>query len=195
MFRNGDAEAVSIDFLESISTDHGDRHLASDADQRDRVELGISYRRQQVGRAGAGGGETHGGVPADARHTLGDKSRSLFVPRQDMLDRVTLRQGVIERQIRSAGDAGDDANALSFEQMDDDLRAGSSYHGSTPPRVLSPGAEPGAYGVKKTPAGLSRRRGLGILYWLGLIPLRRESDESHNNNHAYRHYSGKSKGE
>src|SRR5712692_2848117 len=167
MFRNRDAEAVSIDFLESIGTDHGDRHLASDADQRDRVELGIGYRRQQVGRAGAGGGETHGGVPADARHTLGDKSRSLFVPRQDMLDRVTLRQGVIQRQIRSAGNAGDDANALSFEQMDDDLRAGSFYHGSTPPRVLSPGAEPGAYGVPKKQPPPGFRTGGGWEFSIG----------------------------
>jgi len=120
------------------------------------------------GRAGAGGGETHGGVPADARHTLGDKSRSLFVPRQDMLDRVTLRQGVIQRQIRSAGNAGDDANALSFEQMDDDLRAGSFYHGSTPPRVLSPGAEPGAYGVPKKQPPPGFRTGGGWEFSIGL---------------------------
>src|SRR5262245_12541656 len=83
---NGDTDAVGVDLLKGISTDQSTWHLAGDADEWNRVQLGIGNCRQEVGSARARGGETHGRFAADARHSLSNEASALFVARQHMTD-------------------------------------------------------------------------------------------------------------
>jgi hypothetical protein len=123
------AQAVGIDFLKSVGADHRPRHLAGDRHQRDRIELGVGHRRQQIGRAGAG--RRH----ADRRHTgrtchsLRHEAAALLVPGKDVMDLRRLREGVVDRQDGAAGNAGQCTNALSFEQTHNDLCAGEGFGG------------------------------------------------------------------
>ena len=48
-----DGEPVGVDLLERVGADHRARHLAGDRDQRDRVELRVGDRREQIRRARA----------------------------------------------------------------------------------------------------------------------------------------------
>jgi hypothetical protein len=82
------AQAVGIDFLKGIGADHRPRHLAGDRHQRDRIQLGIGDRRQQVGRAGAGGSHADRRHAGGARHPLGHEAAALLVPGQHMVDLV-----------------------------------------------------------------------------------------------------------
>ena len=74
MFGDRDTHAVGVDFLEGIRANQSARHLAGDADERNRVQLGIGDGRQDVGRTRARGGETHGRFAAGARQPLRNES-------------------------------------------------------------------------------------------------------------------------
>ena len=115
---DGHGQAVGVHLLKGIGADHGQGHLAGDADDRDGVELGVGNGRQGVGRARPGGGEEDRGLARDPGHALGDEPGPLFVPGQNVFDVAALPQGVIERQIRSARDTGNGPHTLPFQQFD-----------------------------------------------------------------------------
>jgi hypothetical protein len=127
VFGNRDAQAVGIDFLEGIGTDHRPRHLPGDRHQRNRIQFGIGDRRQQIGGTGTRGSHAYGRQTGGARHPLCDEAAPLLVPGQDMVDQFRLRQGVVDRQDGAAGNAGQRTNALSFEQTHDNLCAGKGF--------------------------------------------------------------------
>ena len=122
------AHAVDVHLLKGVRPDHGAGHLPCYADNRDRVELGVGQCRQRVGRARAGCGEKHLGLARDAGHALGHEPRALLVPRQDMANHGTAGKRVVEREVGPAGNAGNGLNALSFQQTDEDFRAGHAKH-------------------------------------------------------------------
>jgi hypothetical protein len=47
---------------------------------------------------------------------------------EDVLDERALRERVVKREVRPAGDAGEDANALTFEERDGELRSVHAVH-------------------------------------------------------------------
>ena len=114
VFGDRTTHAIRVDFLEGIRAEQGARHLAGDANERNRVQLGIGDGRQEVGRARARGGETHGRFAAGARQSLRNEARPLFVAGEHVPDLLAVRQGVVERQVGPTGDPGDSSNALAL---------------------------------------------------------------------------------
>ena len=121
-----DGNAVGIHFLEGVCADHRGRHLPGDAYQRNGVELGIGDGGDQVGGARPAGGDAHRRFAVGARHALRHKARALFVARQHVVNAGALAQRVIQRQRRAARDAGDGGDALTLQQMNDQLCAGEA---------------------------------------------------------------------
>ncbi len=117
-----DGETVGVDLLKRVGADHRARHLAGDRDERDRVELGVGDRRQEIGRARARGPETDRRRPRAARHPLGDEPGTLLVTREHVMDRAAVKR-VVERQASAARDAGDRGDPLAFEELHDEPRA------------------------------------------------------------------------
>ena len=150
MLGNGHAQTVGVDLLERVRTDHGQRHLPGDADDRDGIQLGIGDGRQGVGGSGAGGGEEHRRLAAHPGHALGDEPGPLLVPGQDVPD-TTRRKGVVQGQIRPARYPGYGLDPLPLQKFDNDFRP-IHLHGVPPCDPLLPTK-------RKTPVG-SHRRGL-----------------------------------
>jgi hypothetical protein len=86
VFGDRNAQAIGIDFLKGIGTDHRPGHLPGDRHQRNRIQLGVGNRRQQIGRAGAGRRHADRRHAGGARHPLGHETAALLVPGEDMMD-------------------------------------------------------------------------------------------------------------
>jgi hypothetical protein len=162
VFGHRQAHAVDVHFLEGVGADHGAGHLAGDADERHGVQPGVGQGGQGVGGAGARGGQEDLGQPGDAGHALGDEAGTLLVARKHVADDGASGQGVVQRQVRAAGDAGKGSDALPFQKPDDDFGSARTFHGTSLlglpgcGRAEAAGAGPPR---RKTPADL-RRRGL-----------------------------------
>jgi len=115
VFCDGNAHAVGIDFLKGVRADHRARDLAGDADDGDRIELGVGNSGQNVGGPGPRSCKTHLGASGRTCHALSDKSRPLFVTGQNMANPVASGQGIIKGKIRTAGNPGNGPNPLPFE--------------------------------------------------------------------------------
>ena len=122
-----DAQAVGVDFLKRVGTDHRFWHLPGDCDHRDRIQLGIGNGRQQIGRARARRRQADRHLSGGPCHSLGDEAGALLMPSEYMMDRRRLRQGIVYRQYRAAGYAGQRSHALPFEQAYHNLCAGKGF--------------------------------------------------------------------
>ena len=131
---DGNAQTIGIHFLESVGADHGQGHLAGDADQGNGIEPGIGQGGEDIGGSGAGGGQADLRTTADPGQALGDESGSLLMTGQDMMDGSALGQGIVQRQVRSARNAGEGAYSLSLEQVDNDFGPGHP-HGDLSPVI------------------------------------------------------------
>ena len=120
-------QAVGIDLLKGIGADHRLGNLAGNRHDRDRIKLGIGDGRQQIGCAGAGRGHAHRHLAVGPRHALRHEAAALLVACQYVMNQARLRQGVVDRQDRSAGDTGQRSHALPFEQAHNDLGAGEGF--------------------------------------------------------------------
>jgi hypothetical protein len=87
---NRDTHAISVDFLKRIRAYEDAWYLASDTDERNRVQLGISDGRQDIGRSRARGGETHRRFSAGTRQPLRNEASPLFVAGEHMMDGTAL---------------------------------------------------------------------------------------------------------
>ena len=56
-------DADRVAFLEGVGADQMRRHLAGDADERDRIHHRVGEAGDRVGRAGARGTSTHPTLP------------------------------------------------------------------------------------------------------------------------------------
>ena len=120
--RHHDARDVGL--LKGIRADQVRGHLAGDGDQRRGVQERVRNRRDEVGGAGATGGDADADLAGGTGVALGHVARALLVAHEHVLDGVVDRhEGVVERQDRAAGDAPADRDVLGLERSDDRLRA------------------------------------------------------------------------
>jgi len=112
--------------LKRVGADERLRDLAGDGDERHGVEFGVGDGGEQVGGAGAGGGQADGGAAGGAGHALGDEAGALFVAREHVADGAAVKR-VVEGQDGAAGDAGDGADALPFEQDSEEMGSGGFH--------------------------------------------------------------------
>ena len=110
--RQRDAEDVGL--LEAVGADQLGAHLAGDEDGRDRVEHRVGDRRDQVGRARAGGGEGDADLAGGLGVALGGVPGALLVADLDMPE-IGVDEGVVDRQVGPAGDAEDVVDTLGLE--------------------------------------------------------------------------------
>src|SRR3954454_1715374 len=106
-------------------------HLARDTDERNRIQLGVGKRRYHVGDAGAGSGKANACFSCDARDSLSDEAGRLLMASENVFELYRSSERFIQRQQSATGNTRDDANALAFEQMDDDFRAGKLHMASS----------------------------------------------------------------
>ena len=118
----GDAGRVA--FLERVRADQMGRHLAGDADERDRIHQRVGEAGDRVGRAGAGGDEQHADLAGRARVAFGGVRGALLVAHQDVADLVLAEERVVDRQHRAAGIAEHVLDALVLQRLDDHFGAG-----------------------------------------------------------------------
>ena len=108
----GPRDADRVAFLESVGADQRGRHLAGEADQRDRIHQRVLQRRHRIGGAGSGGHQHDARLAGRARIAFGRMARALLVAHENVLDIVLLEQLVIDRQHRAAGIAEEVLDAI-----------------------------------------------------------------------------------
>jgi hypothetical protein len=127
MFGNRDAQAIGIDLLEGVGTDHRSRHLPGDRHQRNRIQLGVGNRRQQIRCPGARRSHAYRRQAGGTRNPLRHEAAALFVPCQHVVNQRRLRQSIVNGQYCAAGNTGQGAHALSFEQAHDNLCSAEGF--------------------------------------------------------------------
>ena len=120
----GPRDADGVAFLERVIADQMGRHLAGDADQRNRIHQRVGQRRHHVGGAGARGHQHDAGLAGGARIAFGGVAGALLVPHQDVLDIALLEDLVIDRKHRAAGIAENVLDAMIDQRADDHRGAG-----------------------------------------------------------------------
>ena len=103
----------------------GAGHLAGDRDHRHRVHVRVGDRRDQVGRARAGGGHADADLAGGLRVAGGGVPGALLVADQDVAH-LRVEERVVRRQDRAAGDAEHDLDPERLERPDERLRPGSA---------------------------------------------------------------------
>ena len=118
-------DALDVGLLERVGADQVRRHLAGDADDRRRVEVGVGDRSHQVGRPGAGRGDGDADPAGRPGVALGHVAGALLVAHEVVADRCGRRRPrVVQRQDRAARKAEHVGHALGLEAADDRLGAG-----------------------------------------------------------------------
>ena len=118
-------DAGDVGFLEGVRADELAAHLAGDADDRRAVHHRRGDAGDQVGRAGAGGGDRHADLAGGAGVAVGHVRRALLVPHQHVAD------GVVEHRVVGGQDgpariAEDAGHAFADERLPQNLRTSSS---------------------------------------------------------------------
>jgi hypothetical protein len=122
----GNADGVAL--LKGVVADEVRRHLPGDDDQRDRIAQGVGQAGDRIGGARAGSDQHGADLAGRARIALGRMHGALFVPHQDVLHFVLLKQRVVDRQHRAAGIAKNVLDALIGERCHHHFRAGHLRH-------------------------------------------------------------------
>src|SRR5690625_1061697 len=128
VLRNRNAQSVSIDLLKSIGADQIRGYLSGDTDQRNTVHPRIGDRRKKICDAGTRRCKTDRRLSRNARHSLSNKTATLFVAGQNVTDLVACEKRIIDRQIGTARHTGDDAHALPLEKANGDFRTCVGFH-------------------------------------------------------------------
>lgn len=154
----GTRDAHGVAFLERVIADQMGRHLAGDADQRDRIHQRVRQRRHHVGGAGAARHQHDARLAGRARIAFPGMARALLVPDQDVLDLALLENLVIDRKHCAAGIAEDVGHAMIDERAHDHRGAGHLVrivavlgHCLAPDALLSAASSRSGSGNKKGP--------------------------------------------
>ena len=112
----GQRGAEDVGLLEAVGADQLGADLAGDEDGRHRVQHRVGDRRDQVGRAGAGGGEGDADLARGLGVALGRVPAALLVAHLDVAE-LGVDQGVVGGQVGAAGDAEDVFDTLGLEAL------------------------------------------------------------------------------
>ena len=132
----GDADRVA--FLEGVRADQMRRHLAGDADHRDRIHQGIGQRGDRIGRAGAGGDEHDARPSRRAGIAFGRVAGALLMADENVAQLRLMIEHVVDRQDGAARIAEQGIDAMILQGFDHHFRAGH-YACHLVLRVLSAG--------------------------------------------------------
>ena len=118
-------DAGNVDFLKCVRAQHLAGDVAGDADDRNRIEHGGGDAGDEVGCAGAAGGDGHAHLARGARVAVGHVRGALLVAHQYVVD-GKLAQRIIDGQNRAARIAEDVGNALADQRGPHNFRAGEA---------------------------------------------------------------------
>ena len=149
----GPGDAGGVGLLERVVADQMGRHLAGQADHRDRIAQRVEQAGHRVGGAGARGHQHHAHLAGRARIALGGMHGRLFVAHQDMAQPVLLEQLVIQRKDRAARIAENHLDALVDQRAQDDLRSVQHFLGHRSTRFSAYLAVPEAFAALQHAAG------------------------------------------
>ena len=126
VLRDTHRDAGRVGLLEGVGADRRRRHLPGDADEGDRVHVGIAQRRDDVRRARAARDDRHARPARDVRVTLCHVARPLLVAHEDVADR-RVDDGVVYGQDASTGEAEHDLDALGLKAFHEGLCSGQLH--------------------------------------------------------------------
>ncbi|PON72130.1 hypothetical protein TorRG33x02_252500 [Trema orientale] len=110
-------------FLKRISTNHPPRDLSRNGDEGHAIEQRISEAADQVGGAGAGGGDTDAREARGSGVALSRENPTLLVAREDVADDVGAGERLVNLHGRAAGVGEHVGDALALEGLDEDIGA------------------------------------------------------------------------
>ena len=122
VLRDRQRDAGDVDFLKCVRAQHLARHVAGDADDGDGVEHGGGDAGDEIGRAGAAGGNGHAHIARGARVAVGHVRGALLVAHQHVTD-GKLAQRIVGGQNSAARIAEDVRNALAHQRGPQNLSA------------------------------------------------------------------------
>ena len=114
----------TVAFLEGVGADEVGRHLAGDADQRDRIHHRVGETRDRVGRAGTGGHQHHARLTGGAGIALGRVHRPLLMADQDVANLVLVEERIVDGKHRAARITEDMLNSLVLQGSDHHFGSG-----------------------------------------------------------------------
>ena len=92
---DGQGDAGDVGLLEGVEPDEMAAHLSGDGHHGHAVHVGVGDGGDQVGGAGAGGGQADAHLARGPGVAVGRVARALLVPDQDVVD-VEIVEGVVE---------------------------------------------------------------------------------------------------
>ena len=108
-------DAADVRLLEGVGPDRGAGDLAGDGHQGDRVHMGISDRRDEVGGSRSARRHAHAHPTGRTGVSLGGVTGRLFVADQDVPHFGGVHQGVVRGKNGSSGDSEDDVRLGGLE--------------------------------------------------------------------------------
>ena len=125
---DGHGDAGDENFLEAVLADIAGAHVAGEGHQGHAVHIGGGDAGDQVGGAGAAGGQHHAGAAGGPGVAVRRVAGALLVGGEHMADLVlALVQFVVEVQHRAARVAEQGIHALLHQYPGEDLRAGKRH--------------------------------------------------------------------
>ena len=118
-------DAGDVHFLKRVGAQHLAGHVAGDADDGNRIQHGGGNAGDEVGCAGAAGGDGHAHLARGARIAVGHVRGALLVAHQHVVN-GKLAQRVVGGQNRAAGIAEDVGDALAHQRGPQNLSAGEA---------------------------------------------------------------------
>lgn len=109
--------------LEGVCADHAAGDLAGDGDEGDAVEECIGETADEVGGAGAGGGDADAGEAGGARVALGGEDAALLVAGEDVADNAGARERLVDLHRRATGVGEDVPHPLALQGLNEDVGA------------------------------------------------------------------------
>ena len=110
-------------FLEGVGADDAGAHLAGNGQHGDAIELGVGNRGHQVCGPGAARGRADADLARAPRVPLRGKSAPLLVPRQNDAKLVAeSREGLVQRNARTAGIGKNRIHPVVHQRLDDNIR-------------------------------------------------------------------------
>mmetsp|Transcript_4076 Transcript_4076/g.8787 ORF Transcript_4076/g.8787 Transcript_4076/m.8787 type:complete len:426 (-) Transcript_4076:72-1349(-) len=123
----GPADTHDITLLESIRSDGGSRHLASEHDERGTVHVGIHDGGDGVGGARTRGHEHDTGFASGTSVTFGHVACALLVASKDELEGIALENGVEDGKDGTTRVAKDGVHTVLAHELVKDLGTGHAH--------------------------------------------------------------------